>query len=145
MMQQWELRRNCSISPRQLAMVFGSLSTVCLLIAAFFWFVGAPFVMLFAGVEILALGTAFVVYARHATDGESVRLAEDALEIEHRRGARRVVERFNPQWVRVDANEYETRAVRLGESGRAIEVGRYVNAQQRAAFARELRKALRPR
>jgi uncharacterized membrane protein len=142
MVQQWELRRNCSFSPRQLATVFGSLAVLSLLIAGFFWTMGAPFVLAFAGLEILALGTAFVVYARHATDGELVRLAGGSLEVERRQGNQCRIERFNPRWVRVEADGLQGRAIRLGESGRAVEIGRYVNAQQRAAFAKELRSAL---
>jgi uncharacterized membrane protein len=100
-------------------------------------------VLLFAGLEIVALGTAFMVYARHATDGEYVRLADGALWVERQHGGNRRIDRFNPQWVRVESAEVEANAVRLGESGRAVEIGRYVTAQQRAAFVRELKTALR--
>jgi uncharacterized membrane protein len=143
MLQEWELRRNCSISPGQLGCVFGSLGAVCMAIAVFFWFAGAPFVLLFAGVEIVALGTAFLVYARHARDGERIYLAADALRVERQRGGKQVIEQFNPHWVRVELDGEQKRSLRLGESGRAIEVGRYVNAQRRETFAKELMSALR--
>lgn len=142
MVREWELRRNCSLSPRQLAAVFASLCVVSLVIAGFFWLVGAPFVLLFAGLEIAALGAAFLVYARHATDGERVRLAEGTLWVERQSGSEQRIDRFNPQWVRVESADFEANAVRLGESGRAVEVGRYVTAQQRAAFVKELKNAL---
>jgi uncharacterized membrane protein len=143
MNREWVLRRNCSFSPLQLAAVFGSLCVVSLLIAGFFWLAGAPFVLFFAGIEIVALGAAFTVYARHATDGERVRLADGALWVERHQGGARQVERFNPAWVRVEAQDLEARAVRLGEAGRAVEVGRYVTAQRREAFVKELKSALR--
>jgi uncharacterized membrane protein len=143
MNREWVLRRNCSFSPLQLAAVFGSLCVVSLLIAGFFWLAGAPFVLFFAGIEIVALGAAFTVYARHATDGERVRLADGALWVERHQGGAQQVERFNPAWVRVEAQDLEARAVRLGEAGRAVEVGRYVTAQRREAFVKELKSALR--
>jgi uncharacterized membrane protein len=143
MTYEWQLRRNCSFSPTQLAGVFGSLCVLSLLIAAFFWLVGAPFVLLFAGLEIAALGTAFVVYARHASDGERVVLAGDALWVERWQGSMRYVERFNPRWVRVEVEQTPKHTVRLGESGRAIAIGRHVTEKRRLAFAHELQRALR--
>jgi uncharacterized membrane protein len=141
--REWVLLRNCSFSPRQLALVFGSLCVVSLMIAGFFWVMGAPFVLLFAGLEIVALGVAFVMYARHAADGEYVRLADGMLWVEYHYGSDHKVERFNPHWVRVEAEPGQARAVRLGEAGRALEIGRYVTAQQRRAFVEELKNALR--
>jgi uncharacterized membrane protein len=143
MTHEWQLRRNCSFSPKQLAGVFGSLCLISLLIAVFFWLAGAPFVLLFAGLEIAALGTAFVVYARHASDGERVVLADDALWVEHWQGNTRRVERFNPRWVRIEVESRPKRTVRLGESGRAIDIGRHVSDIRRVAFAHELKRALR--
>jgi uncharacterized membrane protein len=142
MTYEWQLRRNCSFSPKQLGSVFGSLCVLSLLIAALFWLAGAPFVLLFAGLEIAALGIAFMVYARHAGDGERVVLAEGALWVERWQGSTQCVERFNPRWVCVEISQTPRRVVRLGESGRAVDIGRHVTPQQRLAFARELQRAL---
>ena len=67
---QWFLKRNCSVSPAQLAWVYASLCVVSLGIGVVFWFQGATLVMPFAWVELLVVGASFWVYARHATDGE---------------------------------------------------------------------------
>ena len=66
----WRLRRNCSVTPSQLIAFYLMLCTVSLVIGGFFWYQGAPFVLGFAGLELLAVGVAFLVYARHATDRE---------------------------------------------------------------------------
>ena len=52
--------------------VLGGLSMVSLLIGIAFWFMNAPWVLFFSGVEVLAVGVAFVVHARHATDRERI-------------------------------------------------------------------------
>ena len=50
---QWVMRRNCSITPRQLVAVYLSLCVVSLVISAGFWVVGAPAVLAFAGLELV--------------------------------------------------------------------------------------------
>lgn len=67
---QWLLKRNCSVTPAQLVRLFASLCVVSLGIATLFWFQGATLVMPFAWLELVAVGLAFMVYARHARDGE---------------------------------------------------------------------------
>ncbi|HMS81133.1 MAG TPA: DUF2244 domain-containing protein, partial [Burkholderiaceae bacterium] len=86
--QEWLLKRNCSLAPRQLAVIFGGLALVSLSIATLFAARGAWLVLPFACIEVLALGTAFVVYARHATDYERIVLCRDCLLVETCRGER---------------------------------------------------------
>ena len=57
--------RNCSISPAGLLAVFAALSTVTLAFGIGFAIVGAWLILPFAGLEVLMLGIAFVVHARH--------------------------------------------------------------------------------
>ena len=64
----WLLRRNCSMTPAQLVVFYLTLSAWSLAIAGAFWWRGATLVMPFAGIEILAVGAALLVYARHAGD-----------------------------------------------------------------------------
>lgn len=45
---------------------------VSLGIATFFWFQGTTLVMPFAWLELVVVGSAFMVYARHARDGEKI-------------------------------------------------------------------------
>lgn len=56
----------CSISPAGLACVFAVLATVVLAIGVGFAIAGAWLILPFAGLEVLMLGAAFVVHARHA-------------------------------------------------------------------------------
>lgn len=140
---RWDLRRNCSLSPRQTAVAYLSICAVSLVVAAGFLWLGFGIVLAFAGIELLALGIALLVHARHATDHETLTLAGDALQVEHACGGR--VERmdFRAAWVRVEPLHGEGSLLELSGQGRRMRVGRYVRAEWRGPLARELRAALR--
>lgn len=55
----WLLRRNCAVSPKQLAWFYMSMCAVSMVIATAFWFQGATLVMPFAWLELLAVGGCF--------------------------------------------------------------------------------------
>ncbi|MFM1941012.1 MAG: hypothetical protein RLY32_2754 [Pseudomonadota bacterium] len=58
------MRRNCALTPCQLAVWFLAVSSLSIAVATFFAFAGAWMVLPFAFLEVAALGIAFVVYAR---------------------------------------------------------------------------------
>ena len=78
----WLLRRNCSVSPKQVGWFFAGLCGVSLGVAGFFWWQGATLVLPFTAVELMAVGTAFLVFARHATDRERISLRDGRLVVE---------------------------------------------------------------
>lgn len=140
---QWVLRRNCSITPRQLTWVYLSLCAVSMLIGTAFWWHGAPFVMAFAGVEVLVVGAALVIYARHATDRETLTLSGRRLVVERWVGPQMEREDFRAEWLSVEPAQAQGSLVELSGEGRRIQVGRFVRPEHRAALAQELRGALR--
>ena len=139
----WRLRRNCSVTPAQLAGVYLMLCLVSLGIGVLFWWQGAALVLAFAGLELLAVGVAFVVYARHATDGEWISLQGSRLVVERETAGRRERAEFERQWVRVEPQAGERSLIELSGHGRKIEVGRFVRPELRQALAGEIRRALR--
>ena len=141
----WFLKRNCSVTPAQLGLTYAMLFTVSLGIGGFFWFQGAPLVMPFACLELIAVGSAFVVYARHATDGEKISLQGAQLVVELENSGRRVRSEFNRDWVRVEPQAGDGSLIELSGQGRKVQVGRYVRPELRAVLAREIRMALRTR
>jgi uncharacterized membrane protein len=140
---QWVLRRNCSITPRQLVGVYLSLCAISLLIGLAFWWQGATYVLAFAGIELVLVGAALVVYARHAADRDTVTLAERDVEVECHFG--RQVERaaFRAEWVCVEPAEAQGSLVELAGQGRRMLIGRFLRPEHRASLAQELRRALR--
>jgi uncharacterized membrane protein len=140
---QWLLKRNCSITPAQLLGLFMSLSVVSLGIATFFWFQGAKLVMPFAWLELMAVGAAFVVYARHAQDGEKISLQGGQLVVELEIAGRLQRAEFNREWVRVEPQSGDGSLIEVSGQGRTVRVGRHVRPELRPALAREIRRALR--
>lgn len=140
---QWVLKRNCSISPAQLFGTYLALCAVSLSIALGFTWYGASPVLAFAGIELLLVGAALLVYARHAADCERITLAGGALSIEHQHGPQTERTQFRAAWVRVEPHHGEGSLVELSGDGRQSFVGRYLRAEMRMPLAQELRAALR--
>ncbi len=137
------VKRNCSISPQALAWLLGFTACLSFTIGSGFALFGAWPVLPFAGLEIAALAAAFYVSGRHATDYEHIALSDGALEVEIRDADRVERHRFNSHWVRLEATAAPG-GVRLAlrSHGRALEIGRHLDAPGREALARELRGRL---
>jgi uncharacterized membrane protein len=140
---QWLLRRNCSLAPRQLFGFYATLCALSLLIALAFWLHGATLVVPFAGLEVLAIGSALLVYARHAADGETIRLQPGRLVVQRTHGSHVEQVEFAPAWVRVEPETGDRSLIELSGQGRRIAVGRFIRPELRRDLADELRWALR--
>jgi uncharacterized membrane protein len=140
---QWVLKRNCSITPAQLFGTYLALCAVSLTVALAFTWRGASPVLAFAAIELLLVGVALLVYARHAADCERITLAEGALSVEHHHGQQTDRTQFRAAWVRVEPRHGEGSLVELSGDGHRQCVGRYLRPDMRTPLAQELRAALR--
>jgi len=140
--QQWLFRRNCALTPRQLAVWFATLGGASMGVAVLFAAKGAWLVVPFGCIESVALGVAFVLYARHAADYERILVGPRRLVIERSVGWALDRIECEPEWVRVDYAGTRRSPVRLVAGGRQWEVGRFVPDEQRRELARELRESL---
>lgn len=111
-------------------------------VALFFWSQGATLVLPFAVLELLALGAAFVVYARHATDGEHISVMQGRLLVEQENAGR--LERCEliccGLHVRPPCKPHHLVEVRGG--GHVVRLGRHLRPDLRSQLAREIRQAL---
>ncbi|MBS0444520.1 MAG: DUF2244 domain-containing protein [Proteobacteria bacterium] len=139
----WMLKRNCSMAPRQLLAVYLSLCIVACAIGAVCWLAGAPYVLPFAWIELLAVGAALLIYARHAGDREDIHLEPGRLTVACASGSRIDRAEFVPDWVRVEPAGDDGSLIELSGQGRRIAVGRYLRPELRSVLADELRWALR--
>lgn len=139
----FDLRRNVSITPRQLMAAYGLLCSVALLVAVGFWSQGVKLVGLFTVVELLAVGLALVLVARHAGDRELLTLSGGGLSVEQRFGPVVTLTSFRIEWLRVEPAADDGSLVELSGEGRSVRVGRHVRPELRVALAQELRRALR--
>ena len=140
---QWQIRRNCSITPHQMLGAYALLCTVSLAVALFLWFTGARMVLAFTGFELMLLGAAMLVFARHAGDRETLTLVGRSLLVERAVGARVERAAFAADWLTVEPAAGQNSLVELAGQGRRMRVGRFMRPELRGDFARELRRALR--
>ncbi|MDP2073969.1 DUF2244 domain-containing protein [Hydrogenophaga sp.] len=140
---EWSLKRNCSVTPAQLGYLYASMCILSMGVAAFFWSQGATLVLPFAVLELVAVGAAFLVYARHATDSERISLLEGRLVVEWETAGRLSRCEFAREWVRVEPRPDVGQLIEVRGGGRSVQVGRFLRSDLRPLLAREIRQALR--
>jgi uncharacterized membrane protein len=143
--REWILKRNCSIAPRQLAWVFAILCAVSLTVALAFTVHGAWAILFFSVIELSAVGIAFLVYARHASDREYVALGDDRLIVEVTEAGKASRIELDVRRARIDFPGARRPLVGLESSGMRVEVGRFMSEWKRREFARELERELSAR
>jgi uncharacterized membrane protein len=139
---RFDLRRNVSITPRQLLLAYALMCVLSLLVAAGFWWHGVAMVGVFTGLELLALAGALLVVARHAGDRELVTLTRNGLTVEQRVGPSVLHTSFRTEWVRVEPAAEDGSLVELSGEGQRVCIGRHVRPELRVELAQELRRAL---
>jgi uncharacterized membrane protein len=140
--REWILKKNCSITPRQLAKAYMALCVASFLVASYFVVHGAWLVMVFSVLEMTAVGVAFMYFARHATDRELIALGDDGLVVELVQAEQVSQYWMNPQRTRVELPVIRHGLIGLEADGDRVEVGRYLTEQKRRAFAHELKNEL---
>lgn len=144
MTREWTLRRNCSLSPRQVARAYAVLCLGSLAVAVGFLLHGVWLVLAFSLLELALVGLALLVHARHATDHERIALSESGLLVTRVQAEKRELTRLDPLWTRVVVPDDRRRTlIQLESRGVKVEIGRFVDASRRRQVARELRQALR--
>lgn len=134
----WVLQRRCSLTPQQFGACFAGLALVSLLVATLFWVMGAPFVALFTGIELLALGAAFAWHALHAADGDRLSMQGPQLCIEQRRGLRCNRVALDLAGLRVVVTPAGD--LQLLSAGRCVQVGAELDSARRRQVAADLRR-----
>lgn len=140
--REWIIRRNCSVSPRQLALAYVALCAISLAVAAVFALRGAWYVLVFSILELLVVGYAFMQFGRHVTDREYIVLLDNCLLIELEQLEAVTQFRLDPRVTRIDSPGTPSSLVKLETSGIKVEVGRFLSEQKRRELAQELRSAL---
>lgn len=140
--REWVIRRNCSISPRQLALAYLALCAMSLSVAVFFTLHGAWYVLVFAILEISAVGCAFVHFGRHVADRERILLLDNCLLVELVQVEDITQFRLDRHATHVEPPDTPSSLVGLEANGIKVEVGRFLTEWKRREFARELTSAL---
>lgn len=139
---QWVFKRNCSLTPRQLLQWYLSLCLVTLVVATGFLIAGFWIVLPFAGLELLLVGIAFVVYARHATDYEMIDLKPNQLELVKVDGSKVMRFSWSPQWAKLSYNGKYKAPLIFSYKGQHIKIGKFIAEKDKSALHHELKAAL---
>lgn len=128
------LQRNCSASPKLLMAVLGGVSVWTLLIGLGFGAMGVPWVLPFAGLEVLLLLAAFAVHSRRVTDSDTLWLTDTELHIHQQRNGRVQTFAFSRCFVRIDLSEGLQPLVRIQASGQQVLLGHWLRPAARRAL-----------
>jgi len=138
-------RRNDSLGSRGRWTLFAGLCAVSMGMAFTFAAFGAWLVLPYSVMEMGLLCWAFRWIERHANDWERVTVRGDRIVIERTRGGNRTEREFNRFWARLDVeSDSRNRVARLvfRHRGESLPFGEELNAHERAAVARDLRRVL---
>lgn len=134
------------MSWRVLVTVFALIATFVIGIGVFCFCVGLPFVLPFSGLDALALGSALYVTAWRGGFQEVVTIGDHAVSVEAGREKPERREEFQRHWARIFLEHpggwYPSRLV-IRSHGRQVEIGRFLNEQERQGLAHQLWAVLR--
>ena len=127
-------------------MVLAGIAAVGLIIGTAFFSVGLPFILPFAGLEVLGVAAAFYYCQRHAQAREVVSIDERQVTVERGRTRPTAAHAFQRAWVRVVLDRsrdgwYPSR-LKLCSHGRELEIGGFLNEDERLELAHRLSLAV---
>ena len=123
-----ELRPNKSSSLRQNVLFFGMLSLICITFGVGFFIVGAPLILPFAGLEILALVT--IIKLNRDWSNQLQILAIDKLHVKITNNKRKkIYDRFLSKFLIQEKNG--AKVILLQSHKEQIEIGRFLTADEK--------------
>lgn len=141
--REWVLKRNCSLTPRQLLIAYGLQCFLSFIIGLVFLLRGLPYVLLFAVIAMSIVGVAFMEYARHATDHEHLAFTDGGLLVECVQAGKIKQVHLDAYWIKVNLSPSACRLIHLEAKGIKVEVGRFVTEAKRREVMQELKRELR--
>ncbi|MDX1696703.1 MAG: DUF2244 domain-containing protein [Thiohalobacterales bacterium] len=143
----WLIRPNQSLSWQHAVNVYIAIAACCLGVGIFFALQGFWPVLPFAGLEVLVLGYAFYRCQQRSQQREVVTVDADRVSVD--KGGRQPKEHWEcPRaWARVVLERsplawYPSR-LSVAFQGRQVEIGAFLNEQERCALAGELKNVIR--
>jgi len=140
------IRPNHSLTWHEARVVLAGIAAVGLIIGTAFCSVGLPFVLPFSGLEVLGLAAAFYYCQWRAMSREVVSIDEKQVTVESGRTRPATAHAFQRAWVRVVLDRsrdgwYPSR-LKLCSHGRELEIGGFLNEDERVELARRLALAV---
>ena len=138
---------NC-LNLDQLLLMIGVLNAVSLALAVMLAWIGFWPVLIFAILHLALTGGAlFYAWLRNQRR-DIVEIDADGIRIIQDTGRGRATNEFSGSWTRVEVmpphNRWYPHRVLVGEYGRQVEVGRFLNDEERLELAEYIRQSLAP-
>ena len=137
---------NQSMPWRSQVIIYCVIAVFSLTIAMLFYSQGLTFILPFSGLELLALGAVLYITAWRGEQRETVIFTSDKIIVETGRTVPVEREEFQRHWARVvlerSWNHWYPCRLLIRSHGRQIEIGRFLNEQERLGLAIELQRAL---
>ncbi len=140
---QWVFKKNCSFTPKQVGLFYIAQSGFSLIVAGFFLSQGVWLILPFTILELVVLGIALLIYARHATDYERITLNNGKLVLDTSNAGAVKQQIFNPSWVRLERLLSPRKLITMMYQGQKIEIGQFMHVSLRNDFLHELNQELK--
>ena len=141
---EFTISANRSISDAGLKKIFATLVFVCCVVAGFSYAQGNVLVPVFVALDLAIVCSAIFAVARACTASDSLRLdSHNRLLVRSIR--KRVVSQrsFNVSWVRLQMDgPIDAPRIYLTASGSSVEIGSFLNHEQRVSLANQLKSFL---
>lgn len=137
---------NRSMTWKELVLAYCIIAGVSLAVAGYFRIQGLTLVLPFSGLEVLALGVALYITAWRGGAREVITITEDSVHVETGRRGPEQRHDFQRYWTRVVLRRprvaWYPGKLLLCSRGRNVEIGRFLNEEERRGLAELLRAAL---
>ncbi len=139
---EFYLKRNCSISPTLLAIIFIFLGLISILIGIIFYLIGATLILPFSFLEVFALVAAYFYNALHANDYELLRVDSKNVYFESKFGLKSRQENFLKSLVRILPSDHNN-LINLSQGQRNVHFGKNIHTRLRSLLEIEIKQALK--
>jgi len=147
-----ELEKTIMVMPNRampwqhIMMFYFAIAIVTLTIAFNFYVQGLTLILPFAGLELAALGIVLYISAWRSNIKEVVSVTDEKIKIEIGRNSPEKIFEFDRAWVKIVLekswnNWYPSRLL-LRSHGKQIELGKFLNEQERQCLEIELKKVI---
>ena len=141
----WHLKRNISMTPFHMALIFAGLGLVSLAIGTAFYLLGASLILPFSLLEIAVLLMAYFYNAIHANDYEKLILQEGVVKIERKTGFKTSEVQLVRSLTRVDLELQRNALIQIRQGNQSTFFGRFVHANVRPLLAQQIADRIFPK
>ena len=137
---------NQSMSWRGIVWMYSAIAGVSLLVAVGCYLMGLTLVLPFSGIELIVVGIVFYITAYHGDRREVIIIGKDIVVVESGRHEPETHCEFPRQWANIvfehSRSWYPSRLL-IRSHGRQVEIGSFLNEQERNGLAEILSTVMR--